>query len=135
MAGWQVISRRPKFSDKWAQDNLYDQEAVKEHLKVARCCSKNGKDKEIMCKVLGTCLEAACQYGKDNIKEKQELKTKVETRKTNELLSLQIEQMSLLQEEQKEKQKLGEKVELIVMQAPKPPHIVHIGKLIASPED
>lgn len=38
-------SPSPKFSDNWAQDNWHDWEAVKEHLKVARCHSKNREDK------------------------------------------------------------------------------------------
>ncbi|KAF4805687.1 hypothetical protein TURU_000012 [Turdus rufiventris] len=42
--------------------------------------------------------------------------------------------MRLLKEEQKEKEKQGEKVELMLMTAPKP-DIVKIGKLIESPED
>lgn len=87
--------------------------------------------------MLGTCLEAACQYRKDQVKEKQELKTDIEGRKKPELLlSFEIEQMQRqLQEEKKGKQKLKEKVELMLTQAPNPPDIVQIRKLIASPED
>lgn len=75
-------SQSPKFSDKWAQDNWHDPKAVKEHLEIA----KNREDKEIICKMLGTCLKAACQYQKDSIKWKQELKTGLEIRKVTELL-------------------------------------------------
>jgi len=38
---------------------------VEEQVKVARGHKKDGKGKGIICKVLGTCLKAACQDRKD----------------------------------------------------------------------
>ncbi|KAK4819568.1 LOW QUALITY PROTEIN: hypothetical protein QYF61_007079 [Mycteria americana] len=89
-------------------------------------------------------LEAAHQERENRNKKEQDLEKEIEGRKATELLlSLKIEQLQKqLQEEKEKRQKLGEKVEMMLIQAlrpppppPPPPDIVQIRKLIVSPED
>ncbi|KAK4806261.1 hypothetical protein QYF61_013405 [Mycteria americana] len=121
----------------WTRDNWHNWEAIEEHLKVTRGHTKDGKGKGIICKMLGACLEAAHQERDNRNKKEQDLEKEIEGRKATELLlSLKIEQLQKqLQEEKEKRQKLGEKVEMMLIQAPRPPDIVQIRKLIVSPED
>lgn len=97
------VSLSPKFSE-GAHDHQHDWGAIEEQLKLTRVNIKDGKGKEITCKMLGTCLEAACQYRKNHNRERQDLREEVEGRKAAELLlSLQIEQPQKQLQEKKEK--------------------------------
>ncbi|KAK4810621.1 hypothetical protein QYF61_007358 [Mycteria americana] len=131
------VNPSPKFSAEWTRDNWHNWEAIEEHLKVTRGHTKDGKGKGIICKMLGACLEAAHQERDNRNKKEQDLEKEIEGRKATELLlSLKIEQLQKqLQEEKEKRQKLGEKVEMMLIQAPRPPDIVQIRKLIVSPED
>ncbi|KAK4819549.1 hypothetical protein QYF61_007060 [Mycteria americana] len=131
------VNPSPTFSAEWTHDNWHNWEAIEEHLKVTRGHTKDGKGKGIICKMLGACLEAAHQERDNRNKKEQDLEKEIEGRKATELLlSLKIEQLQKqLQEEKEKRQKLGEKVEMMLIQAPHPPGIVQIRKLIVSPED
>lgn len=48
------ISPSPKFSDEWAQSNRHDWGTVEERLEAVRGHIKAGKNKGIICKMLGT---------------------------------------------------------------------------------
>lgn len=130
------INPTPRFSEEWARDNWHDWKAVEEQLKVAGGHIKDEKGKEIICKMLGTCLEAACQDRKNLNREKQDLRGEIRGRKAAELLlSLKIERLQKqLQEQKEKKQKLKEKVQMMLMQTSHPPDILQIRKLIASTE-
>lgn len=54
------ISQGPESSNEWAQNNWHDWEAVEKRLEASRGHIKAGKTRGIICKMLGTCLEAAC---------------------------------------------------------------------------
>uniref|UniRef100_A0A8C3K6U7 Uncharacterized protein n=1 Tax=Calidris pygmaea TaxID=425635 RepID=A0A8C3K6U7_9CHAR len=124
------VNPSPKFSEEWARDNWYNWKAVEEHVKEVRGHTKDGKDKGVICKMLGTCLEAA-------FRDREDRKREIESRRANELL-LYVENKQLreqLQEQKEKMQKFEQKVEMMLIQAPQPPDIVQIRKLIVSPED
>uniref|UniRef100_A0A8C3KK66 Uncharacterized protein n=1 Tax=Calidris pygmaea TaxID=425635 RepID=A0A8C3KK66_9CHAR len=124
------VNPSPKFSEEWACDNWYNWKAVEEHLKEVRGHTKDGKDKGVICKMLGTCLEAA-------YRDREDLKREIESRRANELL-LYVGNKQLreqLQEQKEKMQKLEQKVEMMLIRASHAPDIVQIRKLIVSPED
>jgi len=97
-----------KFSCAWVCDYWHNGEAVVKQLQVSRTHIKDRKG--IIWKMLGICLEAAYQDRKERDKREQDLK-KVEL-----LESLQTEQLQKeVQQERKEEQKLGERVEMMLM--------------------
>jgi len=88
------VSPSPKFSEEWAHYNWRDWEGVEEQLNVGRGHTKDRKGKGIICKMLGTCLEAAYQDRKNKNKRKQDIKEEIEGRKAAELISsLKIQQL------------------------------------------
>lgn len=131
------ISPSPRFFEDWACENLDRLNKIEEQLNLVRGKLKNGKEKGIILKMLGTCLEAACHYKKHKEKEMRMLQDEVEQRKRQEmLLSLWIEQLQKHLGEEKEKQKrVEDKLELIITWAPNPPDPVKICKLIVSLEN
>jgi len=72
------ISPGPKFSEKWALKHWHDWGAIEEQLKLTRANIKNGKDKRIICKILGICLEATCQNKEKLNRERQDLRDEIE---------------------------------------------------------
>lgn len=52
-----------------AHDYWYDWSAIEEQLQLGKENIKDGKRKEITCKMLGICLGAACQDGKNHKRE------------------------------------------------------------------
>lgn len=81
--------------------------------------------------MLGTCLEAPCQYKERKEKEMRVLQDEVEQRKQQEMLwSLQTEQLQTKLEEEKEKRKrVEDKLELMITWALSPPDPVKNHKL------
>lgn len=86
--------------------------------------------------MLGTCLEAACQEGGETTSKIRDLQNEIEEHETTVLLlSIKIELQRQFQEAQLKERKLRERVEVMLMQAPRSPDIVQIRKLIVSPEE
>ncbi|XP_074965396.1 uncharacterized protein LOC142064386 [Phalacrocorax aristotelis] len=133
----QRVSPSLKFSEDWECKKWDNWDKVEEQLNLARGKMKDGKEKAIICKMLGTCLEAICQYKECKEREMQMLQEEAEQRKQQEiLLSLQIEQLMKELGEEKEKcRKAEDKLELMITQASNTPDPVKICKVIVSPED
>ena len=131
------IQPNPTFPEDWAYNNWHNWEEVEKQLTIARGATKFGKNKGMICKMLGVCLEAACHEREKVNRKIQNLQDEITGHKsTNLLLSIKIEQLQQqLKESQLKQQKLGERVEMMLMQSPNPPDIVQIRKLIVSPED
>lgn len=88
----------------------------------------------IIRKILDTCPEAARHYRKDNIKEKKELKTEMESNQVTTVLQNRTAPETATRETERKK-KSKEKVDLMLMWASNSPDIVQIRKLIAPLED
>lgn len=116
------VSPSPKFSEDWARENWDNWNKIEEQLNLTRGKLKDGKEKGIICKMLGTCLEAACQYKECKEREMQMLQDEVEQRKQQEmLLSLRIDQLlKQLGEEKEKRRKVEDKLELMITCAPNP---------------
>lgn len=94
------INPNPGFSKEWTCDNWYNGEAVEKQLNAARGSTKDGKDKGIICKMLGTCPAVACRERGKTTHKMQDLQNETEGCKTTELLlSVKIEQLQKQLEE------------------------------------
>lgn len=83
-----------KFSEDWAHENWDNWNKIEEQLNLTRGNVKDGKEKGVICKMLGTCFEAACHYEEYKEREMQMLQDEVEQRKRWEmLLSLQRDRL------------------------------------------
>lgn len=92
------VNPSPKSEIMWSK--------VEEWLNLTRKKLKSGKENGIICKMFGTCLEAASPHKECKVNEMNMLGDEVEQRKRREiLLSLQIEQLQKLLREKKEKTK------------------------------
>lgn len=86
----------------------------------------------IICTILDTCPEAACHYRKDSIKEKQELKTEMESNQVTTVLQNRTAPETATGETERKTEVKGKSGP---MWAPNSPDIVQISKLIAPLED
>uniref|UniRef100_A0A8C6YPD6 Uncharacterized protein n=1 Tax=Nothoprocta perdicaria TaxID=30464 RepID=A0A8C6YPD6_NOTPE len=111
-----------------ARDNWSDPEKVLQRMEECHAKFKDGKGKGVICAILGGCL---IQAQKD-YKVSEKLKLDYQSKKL-EIQHLQYE----LEKEKRRTQLLEQRIETMLMQAPRPPNMQQIRKLITNtePED